>query len=220
MSNRLQNLKTTIAKGQDKLDALSYYGRIGVCLLGCFVIFILWFLILKTPLNAAHHALKVEKQMKLNQIQVLNDKVDVILDEAAGKNVDAKRKKLTKDLKSLDKKLAVYANEFVPANKLDDVFRDLLNRQKGLKLLSVRSLPSRQLSSQVAEGNAKHPIVMEDGLRLTFSGSYFATLKYLQDLEALHWRIFWDSLDYQVGEYPDAKVTLVIHTISTKEVKQ
>ena len=44
-----------------------------------------------------------------------------------------------------------------------------------------------------------------------------ATLRYLQALEALPWRFFWDSVDYQVIAYPQSTVRLKLHTLSLSE---
>jgi MSHA biogenesis protein MshJ len=44
-----------------------------------------------------------------------------------------------------------------------------------------------------------------------------ATLRYLQALEKLPWRFFWDSVSYQVMEYPDSVVRLELHTLSLSE---
>ena len=50
-------------------------------------------------------------------------------------------------------------------------------------------------------------------LRLELEGSYLGTLRYLRALEALPWKFFWESVDYEVIEYPLARVTLQIYTL-------
>lgn len=220
MKDRFGQLKGAVGKGQRKIDALSYIGRLGACIGGCVLIFIAWFIFLKSPQISSQQAISVANKLKNKQIKVLQDKVDVILEEVSGKKVDAKQEQLKKDLKDLNTQLAVYSNEFIPADQLDDVLRDMLSRQKGLKLVSVKALRPTQLNTHNAVGNIKQPIVMEKGVQLNFTGTYFATLSYLQDLEALHWRIFWNKFSYQVSEYPMAKVSLQIHTLTTERAAQ
>ena len=39
-------------------------------------------------------------------------------------------------------------------------------------------------------------------------------MHYLQAIEKLEWKIFWDKLEYKVIQYPKAEITLIIHTLS------
>ena len=55
------------------------------------------------------------------------------------------------------------------------------------------------------------------GFALEFSGGYLATLNYLQALERLPWRFFWDSVDYEVMQYPRSIVRLKLYTLSLSE---
>ena len=48
---------------------------------------------------------------------------------------------------------------------------------------------------------------------LVFTGSYLDTLRYIQALEALPWRLFWDELDIHTEDYPKARVRMVISTL-------
>ena len=57
--------------------------------------------------------------------------------------------------------------------------------------------------------------VFSHGLVIEFQGDFFATLSYLQYLEDLTGNFFWDTLDFQIQQWPMATVTLQIHTLST-----
>jgi MSHA biogenesis protein MshJ len=48
-------------------------------------------------------------------------------------------------------------------------------------------------------------------------GGYLSTLRYLEELEDLPWRFFWKSLNYEVLEYPEARVVLTVETLSLRE---
>ena len=52
------------------------------------------------------------------------------------------------------------------------------------------------------------------GLKLEVSGSYLDTLKVLRKLESLPWTFFWESVDLQVQEYPEAKTEITVFTLS------
>lgn len=66
--------------------------------------------------------------------------------------------------------------------------------------------------ARVAEKNIyRHAFVIE------FEGSYLAVLNYLKALEALPGRFFWDGIELAVTDYPTARVTLRLHTLSLSE---
>lgn len=49
---------------------------------------------------------------------------------------------------------------------------------------------------------------------LEFQGDYLSALNYLRALEALPWRLYWDSVTIESAGYPRAHITLKVHTIS------
>ena len=56
--------------------------------------------------------------------------------------------------------------------------------------------------------------VFEHGLVLEFQGDFFNTLKYLRFLEEISGSFFWDSVNFKQVSWPQAVVTLEIHTLS------
>ena len=61
------------------------------------------------------------------------------------------------------------------------------------------------------------PWLFKHALNITITGSYFETLDYLKSLESLAWHINWNSIDYQVDDYPLAITTFQIYTLSFEE---
>jgi MSHA biogenesis protein MshJ len=52
------------------------------------------------------------------------------------------------------------------------------------------------------------------GMQMEFSGDFFATLEFLRRLEALEWKFFWESVRFDVTEYPQAIATVRVFTLS------
>lgn len=100
----------------------------------------------------------------------------------------------------------------VSAEEITQVLQDILFARHDLELLQVQNLPEKK----IVQPNTKL-IFFEYGIVIKFRGGYFATLRYLHDLENLNWPFFWDKLDYKVVEYPQAEVTLYLHTVSDQE---
>ena len=51
---------------------------------------------------------------------------------------------------------------------------------------------------------------------MTLRGSYFDLMQYLSDLEKMPARLLWGAVDLQVEQYPEVRLTLQIHTLSTQ----
>ncbi|TVZ38421.1 MSHA biogenesis protein MshJ [Alteromonadaceae bacterium 2753L.S.0a.02] len=74
---------------------------------------------------------------------------------------------------------------------------------------SVASSVDKRLAEERVIGVYKHAV------RITLQGNYFSVVDYLQRLEHLKWRFYWDFIDYHVDKYPSAIVTLEVYTLST-----
>jgi len=114
---------------------------------------------------------------------------------------------------SMDAQLTSSAAGFVPAPKMVEVVHDVLSRQHGLKLISIRNLPMTSLvppTDEKAQGTAPyvHPI------ELVIEGEYGDVLNYLQALEALPWRFRWRTLDLTTKQYPVNRVRIELSTLS------
>ena len=59
--------------------------------------------------------------------------------------------------------------------------------------------------------------LFQHGIHIELHGSFWDLVNYLQKIEALPERFYWRSLDYRVGNYPDATVTLELYTLSTSK---
>ena len=85
-----------------------------------------------------------------------------------------------------------------------------------LQTLDVQPLLDRDRDEAIGVGEMQARL-HSHGFALEFSGGYLATLNYLQALERLPWRFFWDSVSYEVEDYPRSLVRLRLHTLSLSE---
>jgi MSHA biogenesis protein MshJ len=146
----------------------------------------------------------------------------------------ARQQVLQRDLDGVNAQLASEAAGMIAPQRMAEVIHDLLSRQHGVVLISLRNLPARSIVSEpltatqsaadiqpVAEANTRtepdardprgpyvHPI------ELVLEGSYLDVLTYLRGLEALPWRFYWRVLDLQSGTYPVNRVRIELGTVS------
>ncbi len=83
------------------------------------------------------------------------------------------------------------------------VLEQVLEQEQGLNLLEVDA-GSQPLTGVELPGEENLPAagIGRYQLQLQLEGSYLATLRYLQALENLPWKFFWESVDYQVTSHP------------------
>lgn len=96
------------------------------------------------------------------------------------------------------------------------VLQDTLQAQPGVQLVRVVKLPTESLAVEGAE-TAQTPTLYRHPIRLELIGSYAEIQAYLQRLERLPWQFYWQRLDYQVENYPLARVIIELYTLGATE---
>lgn len=134
----------------------------------------------------------------------------------------------------LDEQIQALAGDLVTPNQMTQILMTVLERQAGLELVSFQNTsaePLRSGASDVGQILADTGAVNFDdatesevvgqvyahGLIIEFEGDYFSTLKYLRFLEEITGSFFWDAISFQQLVWPNAHVTLEIHTLSTDQ---
>ena len=132
----------------------------------------------------------------------------------------------------------------VPPQRMSAMLEDLLRRNHALHLVALKTLPVTSLleSTQVVTAKAASNAVLalaaaaaltpagqtaapvklasagsavyRHGVELTVSGSYLDMVRYLSELEALPWHMFWGRIDLKVEQYPKVDLTLRLYTLS------
>jgi len=200
----------------EKFDSLTPRERIIIVTTIIVTIWGVWDNLIYQPLATEQKALNTElSTLKINL--VANQQISKQI-EALGKVDPNKKNKLTlKEIKQQFRQLKLQLNtadkQFVPAHQMPTVLQDLLQQNPGLKILDLKTLPISTFSKEAKETSW----IYRHGLSITLRGNYFNTLKYLEALEALPWRFNWESINYQVKEYPIAETTLNIYTLSFEE---
>src|SRR5690606_23336916 len=67
------------------------------------------------------------------------------------------------------------------------------------------------------DGGDNSALLFRHGLRLQLKATYDGLVEYQQRLDSLPWRVYWQTLDYQVQQYPHADVLLELYTFSLNE---
>lgn len=220
-------MNARIAQWSERYDALSFRERSLVFAAIVVVLFMIWDNALLQPQQLKQKKYVSQMQGLNQQLEILNDKVTTMSEELHGgesRRVQNRIIELHSLLSGLERKQENLTVEFIRPAQMAKVLRDMLNNESKLSLTRLESLGVKPLfppvehngvandSSQVAQAN--QPNIYKHAMRVIFEGDFNSTLHYLRALESMPWRFYWDNVEYQVLEYPVARVIISVHTLS------
>lgn len=109
----------------------------------------------------------------------------------------------------IDALISARAAEIVDPATMAQVLEDILSRQQQLRLIRAHNLQAQQLPN-----TGDTTPLYRHTLQLELEGSYLAVLDYLEALEALPWRIYWQAIEIDTLDYPRNRVTIKVSTLS------
>ncbi|MFT6915244.1 MAG: MSHA biogenesis protein MshJ [Motiliproteus sp.] len=125
----------------------------------------------------------------------------------------------------LEKQQKLSTAAMVKPLEMVELLQQILRKHQGVRVLSVhKATPIRidisetETETETQEAAAVALGIFRHDLKLVLEGGFFEVQGFLQAVEQSNKSLFWDSIDYQVGGYPKARVTLLMYTLSsTKE---
>ncbi len=124
---------------------------------------------------------------------------------------------LDQAINDLDRKLEARLIDLVSPQRMPVLLQKLLKKQKALHLIKMENLPPEQMMTSL-DGEKATPLgIYIHALNMELEGSYLKLLTYLQALEQMEQRVFWDILTIETEGLPVARIRLQIHTLSLTE---
>jgi len=135
-------------------------------------------------------------------------------------------RQLSEQLRQKQAELSELQKGLVSPDKMPELLEGLLRRNGGLRLVSLKTLPAANLVEQPAAGSdggkdkqaaqAATPVppVYKHGVEIVVQGSYLDMVSYMSQLEGLPWQLFWGGAQLDAEEYPQARLTLTLYTLS------
>ncbi|MEC8860435.1 MAG: hypothetical protein VYE29_10610 [Pseudomonadota bacterium] len=130
----------------------------------------------------------------------------------------------------LQQQIESLAGNLVTPQSMTRLLTSMLESREGLELIRVENqmpIPMRNSTESgagaqaaVAEGEAdevERQQVYKHVLRLELEGDYLSLISYLRSVEAFSERFFWDELHFVQTTWPNARITLQLHTLSAEE---
>jgi len=127
---------------------------------------------------------------------------------------------IEKALGEAKKSLILYTDTLIAPQRMALMLENMLHERGNLQLVSLENLPVAPLFKREDAAKEKDNDVFglyRHGIRLVFKGDYMKTMDYMQNLEQLPWKFYWQNFSYEVQKYPQALITINIYTLSTSK---
>lgn len=133
---------------------------------------------------------------------------------------------LKKQLRELTVRLSVLESSLVPPQRMTALLEDMIGRQSGLRLLSLKTLPLAPLfekkagaEASGAEKSVEMPAhtsagLFKHGVEIRLEGGYQELTAYLDRLEQAQSKLLWSSVTLDAEQNPKLVLTLTVYTLS------
>lgn len=197
------------------LDKMNMRERLLVVGTGLLVIGTLWYVGLMEPLLKDMKRERAEIKTAQERIDGINQNLEVQALQASSGAIGYREQYtlVQRRLDELKEQLGNYTAELIGPGEMARVLQGMLREQDNLRLIQIRNQTPVQLVAQ----DGDKTIFYRHGLELEFEGGYFACLEYLEQVEALPWRFYWQILELEVLEYPRNRIRIEVSTLSPYE---
>lgn len=203
------------------------------------IIFVLYSLFIDVPMQRIS---QLNKQIVQTEQSNQNNIDSIAMFEQAlseDPNLALKRELVQYQTKlgEIDEKLLRLTSDLIDPIQMRHALIKLLKLQKGVKMLSFEVLPAVPVTKPKATADVEQVSTSLDdnadiskndedagqlrlyrhGIKIKLQGQYFQLREYLQQLEGLSWKFFWQEFDYQLKEYPVSELEVEIYSLSTAQ---
>ena len=188
----------------------------------------LWDAVLMRSSKMREEQAKSDTALLEKQVKALELQAEATLKKlAADPNLERRKRKeeLERQLADLDAGFNERTADLIPPSEMVRVLKELLGRDSGLQLVRLESVPASALLAADEESGSEGKVdlgsgpvrLFRHGLVLEMSGDYLSVLRYVQAIEQLPWKFFWESMNYQVQQWPVGRITLKLLSLSSEE---
>ena len=225
-----------------KINALQQRARVLLTAAIIVMIYYLWQALIFAPIFEVKDQLMAKIKLQQTEIAQLIEQSNTMNEtlNANKKNELAERvAALQQEKKTYEDNMERLGNQLIAPKEMAKLLGGILAKDHELALISMENIPQESIFNQTDsapdrkqellpapdpsqinnQSNSKQEPqeqkqIYRHGIKLEFAGTYFATERFLQALEALPWQLLWGEFSYKVSAYPIATVQLEIYTLS------
>lgn len=131
---------------------------------------------------------------------------------------------LRRQLGEMAGRLEILESSLVPAQRMSGLLEDMLGRNTGLRLLSLKTLPVAPLLDKTggveeneafkSAGKPMPAVLFKHGVEIKLEGSYLQLAAYLERLEQIKLKLLWSNVTLAAERHPRLVLTLTVFTLS------
>lgn len=200
-----------------KIDALSLRERSLAFVAAGGVVVLLVYVVALQPLLR-------EKRVDLERINLAQSQLNAINQEllkAAQGSPGPQRVKferlraLEQAIGDAEKRLAQRRDaEQLGPQQIPRLLRDILGANPNLRVQALRVMPPAALGQASSAPKAPLGQFYRHGVEIEMTGTFLDLLKYLEDVEALPWRLAWASVELKTLVYPQVQLRATLYTVN------
>lgn len=208
-------MRELLARYAERIDNATLRERVLIFVAAAVVLVAVFSQALIAPLRAQQQRLGAEIAHKEKELRLVQSELQRLVQ---GREVDpdarnrAKVAELRTQLAELDAQIATEQRRFTPPQRMREVLEEMLERNKRLQLLDLKTLPVKELTVVAGQGGTNR--VYRHGVELTVAGRYLDIHAYLKSLEGTPTQIYWGRAEMAVPEYPLATLKVMVYTLS------
>lgn len=213
----MQDIKNQWAIYSDKLNSLSLRERSIVFVTLLTIMVMLFWLLLVEPYLKNKELLN--SQISNSQIQLLETETALtILTSAANLDPNVVLRKEIENLVvlsgNMDKEISEITNALISPSQMTELLEKLLQDQKKLKLLHLTNAPVEEIQL----GNNEEGVsIYRHSFKMQIKGKYLDVVDYLDGVEGLRWKVYWQHMDFEITRYPKGVLNIELYTLSTNK---
>lgn len=210
------------------IDDMSLRERAMIFVAAAFMVISLMEVMLLDPLLAKQKTLSaqvVQQQEKMKELQAQMQSLLQAKRDDEHSPLRDRLAQLRQQLQEQDSYLQSRRDRLVEPSKMTDLLRQVLNRNGGLQLVELKTLPVSLLIEKPQATAANPPggetppagsqkKIFKHGVSITVRGGYLDLMRYVTALEKMPAQMFWGEASLSVEKYPDAVFTLTVYTLS------
>jgi MSHA biogenesis protein MshJ len=211
----------------EQFERLSLRERALIAAALLFALYQVWSLLLHGPQDRQLSGLQEQLQRDSAAVTSAGQQVRELQRRLASSGeggIRAETERLETQLRGTEARIQSISRDLVSPSDMNRLLEELLSREPSLSLLRLETLGSRQVipipidrPEEAVRVDSPQYRVFRHDFAIEFSGGYLATLRYLEALDQLPWRFYWDGIRYQVEEHPRGRVRLQLYTLSLSE---
>lgn len=165
-----------------------------------------------TALYERTHANEIETNVLRMQAHLERLRSTPVLDPNESVRDDIQKIVTQKDI--IEERIRSLTDTLVSAENMPKVLEHMLTQDRSLKLVSLENSAGENV---VLNDEFSDVDLFRHGVTIHMAADYPAVMSYLKRLDSMPWKLYWQSLDYNIEEYPSGDLRLEVFTLSTRE---